>query len=56
VQFAGVNNTRNDKYLAAFGQNLRCIRKTKKMSLDYEFLPGLTLTEFSRQAAALLKL
>ena len=34
MQLAGVNSTRNDKYLAAFGQNFRKLRKAKNMSME----------------------
>jgi len=34
MQFAHVNNTRNQDYIKAFGNNLRAIRKSKGISME----------------------
>jgi transcriptional regulator with XRE-family HTH domain len=34
MQFAGVNNTRNNEYLTAFGLHFRELRKSKNISVE----------------------
>lgn len=34
MQFADVNNNRKQDYVIAFGQHLRALRKTKKISME----------------------